>query len=395
MEKKQLIYFDNAATSWPKPEPVYKAAEHYLREICANPGRSGHTHAMFAERLVYETRERAALFLGAGENSEEIIFTLNATDSLNMALKGILEPGDHVVYTSMEHNSVLRPLGSLKRNGLIATTMVYCDPSGRLDPQDVKKALRPDTKLIVCTHASNVTGAVLPVKEISRLARENEVHFLLDAAQTAGSISLDLQEIKPHLAAFTGHKGLLGPPGVGLLYVCNGIKLKPWREGGTGSRSDEDRQPELMPEYLEAGTMNTTGLAGLNEGLKFIEKTGISAIARHERSLARMLRAGLQEIRKVKVFNPGEVSDPEMGMEQESVPVVSFIVEGADSGELGFILEQDYGILCRTGLHCAPYAHRTIGTFPRGTVRFSPGYFNREEEIEHALEAIRKIASSL
>jgi cysteine desulfurase/selenocysteine lyase len=383
MEKK-IIYFDNAATSWPKPDDVYRAAENYLRNGGANPGRSGHTRSIDADRLVFETRERAASVLGAGE-PEEIVFTFNATDSLNMAIKGVLEPGDHVIYTSLEHNSVLRPLGSLRRNGTITTTMISCDPSGNIDLQDIEKAILPSTRLIVCTHASNVIGTVLPVKEISNLARKNGVFFLLDAAQTAGSIPINLQEIKPHLAAFTGHKGLMGPPGVGLLYIRNGVRIKPWREGGTGSRSEEEQQPEMMPDYLEAGTMNTPGISGLNEGLKFIEKTGIPAISGHEFILAGKLREGLKEIRRVKLFEPGTEHHP--------VAVVSFIVEGIDSGELGYVLEQAYGILCRTGLHCAPCAHRTIGTFPQGTVRFSLGYFNREEQVDYALKAIREIVS--
>jgi cysteine desulfurase/selenocysteine lyase len=377
-----IIYFDNAATSWPKPEEVYKAAENYLRNGGANPGRSGHTRSIDADRLVYEARERAATILGAGE-PEEIVFTFNATDSLNMAIKGVLEPGDHVIYTSFEHNSVLRPLTSLRRNGTITATMIACDASGNIDIQDIEKAILPNTRLIVCTHASNVIGTVLPVKEISKLARNYGILFLLDAAQTAGSIPINLQEIKPHLAAFTGHKGLLGPPGVGLLYVRKGVSIKPWREGGTGSRSEEEQQPEMMPDYLEAGTMNTPGIAGLNEGLKFIEKTGISTITEREFRLAYKLRAGLRDIGRVKLFEPVR--------EHQSVAVVSFIVEGFDSGELGYVLEQAYGILCRTGLHCAPWAHRTIGSFPQGTVRFSLGYFNREEEVEHALKALREI----
>lgn len=384
---RKTVYFDNAATTWPKPEHVYKAAENCLRNTYANPGRSGHTRALSAERLVYETRERAASFLGVDEKPEQIIFTLNATDSLNMAIKGVLGPGDHVIYTAMEHNSVLRPLGALKRNGVITATMIPCDSKGHLDIQDIERAIRPSTKLIISTHASNVTGVVLPVREISKLAWEKGVYFLLDAAQTAGSLPLDLKKIKPHLAAFTGHKGLFGPPGVGLLYVHNGVRIKPWREGGTGSKSSEDRQPELMPEYLEAGTMNTPGLAGLNEGLKFIEKTGVSFIAAHELNLAQKLREGLQEIKGVKVFTPGAG--------HRSVAVISFIIAGVDCGELGFSLEQDYGILCRTGLHCAPGAHKMIGTFPQGTVRFSLGYFNRAGEVEHALNAVREIAFNL
>lgn len=383
MEEK-IVYFDNAATSWPKPDAVYRAAENYLRNGGANPGRSGHTRSVDADRLVFEARERAASILVAGE-PEEIVFTFNATDSLNMAIKGVLGLGDHVIYTSLEHNSVLRPLGSLRKNGTITTTMISCDPSGNIDLQDIQKAILPSTRLIICTHASNIIGTVLPVKEISNLAWNNGVFFLLDAAQTAGSIPINLQEIKPHLAAFTGHKGLMGPPGVGLLYVRKGVRIKPWREGGTGSRSEEEQQPAMMPDYLEAGTMNTPGIAGFNEGLKFIEKTGISAISGHEFILAGKLREGLKEIRRVKLFEPGT--------EHQPVAVVSFIVEGIDSGELGYVLEQAYGILCRTGLHCAPCAHRTIGTFPQGTVRFSLGYFNREEEVEHALKAIREIAS--
>lgn len=386
MTEKGIIYFDNAATSWPKPEGVYTAAERFLRHFGGSPGRSGHTRALVADRLVYETREKATSLLGAG-TPEEIVFTLNATDSLNMALKGVLEPGDHVVLTCMEHNSVLRPLGSLSRRGVITTTLVPADGSGCIDLEELEKAVGPKTKLIVSTHASNVTGRIMPVEEIGKLAEEKGVLFLLDAAQTAGVLPLDLGKIKPHLAAFAGHKGLLGPPGVGLLYVRKGVKIKPWREGGTGSRSEEDWQPEFMPDYLEAGTMNTTGLAGLYEGFKFIEETGVSAIREHEVKLASLLREGLREIKKVKVF--GSPRD------EDSVAVISFIVEGLDSGELGFILEQAYGILCRTGLHCAPYAHRALGTFPQGTVRFSLGYFNREEEVEHALAALREIVSQL
>ena len=382
MEEK-FIYFDNAATSWPKPEGVYKAAENYLRNSSANPGRSGHTRSIQADLLVYETRERAASFLGAAK-PEEIIFTLNATDSLNMAIKGVLEPGDHVIYTSFEHNSVLRPLGSLRNNGIITTTMVPCTDSDFL-VDEIKRAIRPETRLIIATHASNVTGMILPVAEISRLAWEKGVLFLLDAAQTAGSLPMSLQEIKPHLAAFTGHKGLLGPPGVGLLYVSEGTELKPWREGGTGSKSEEELQPDLMPDFLEAGTLNTPGLAGLNEGLKFIEETGISVIQQHESQLSGKLKEGLREINRVKVYNAEE--------EKPSAAVVSFTVEGLDSGELGYVLEQAYGILCRTGLHCAPNAHRTIGTFPQGTVRFSLGYFNSEEEVKEALRAVREITT--
>jgi cysteine desulfurase/selenocysteine lyase len=377
-------YFDNAATSWPKPEEVYTAAEKFMRHGGANPGRSGHTRALRADRLVYETRERAASFLGA-KRPEEIIFTLNATDSLNMAIKGVLEPGDHVIYTSMEHNSILRPLGALRQAKVITTTMISCDSAGQLDPADIEKAVLPETKLIISTNASNVTGGILPVKEVGQIAREKGILFLVDAAQTAGALPLDIGEIGADLAAFTGHKSLLGPPGVGLLYLRSGVKIKPWREGGTGSRSDEELQPEIMPDYLEAGTMNTAGIAGLNEGLKYLQKVGIRAVRQHEIKINRHFIGGLRELSGIRVYGSG---DPE-----QSVAVTSFTMEGIDSGELGYILEEAYGILSRTGLHCAPGAHRSIGTFPQGTVRFSFGCFTREEEIDYALNALKKIIS--
>ncbi len=385
MEKTlKSCYLDNAATSWPKPEAVYKAAEVFLRRGGANPGRSGHTRSLDADRLLFETRERAASFLGAAQ-PEEIIFTFNATDSLNMAIKGVLEPGDHVIYTSLEHNSVLRPLGSLRQRGVITTTMVSCDSSGWLDPQDIEKAIRPETRLIICTHASNIIGRILPVEEIGLLAKKKEILFLLDSAQTAGALPLDLSRIGADLAAFTGHKSLLGLPGVGLLYLRSGVKIKPWREGGTGSRSEDELQPEIMPDYLEAGTMNTVGIAGLNEGLKYLQKVGIETVREHEIALNRRLIDGLSEIKEVRVFGAKEP--------RKSVAVTSFTVEGIDSGELGYILEQGFGILSRTGLHCAPCAHRSIGTFPQGTVRFSLSCFTGEEEIDYALASLQEITS--
>ena len=383
---KPGIYFDNAATSWPKPEKVYLAAEAYLRYGGTNPGRSGHTRSLQADRVVYDTREKAASILGASV-PEEIVFTLNTTDSLNMAIKGFLEPGDHVIFTVFEHNSVLRPLGSLRRSNLITSTMVQAGSSGDILLDDIAQAIRPETRMIICNHASNVTGQILPVEEIGQLAGEKGIVFLLDAAQTAGAIPLDLQKIKPHMAAFAGHKSLLGPPGVGLLYIRKDVKIKPWREGGTGSRSEEDQHPEFMPDYLEAGTMNAPGLAGLYEGLCFVEEQGVSNIRDHEMKLAGLLRRGLRAIPGVKVFGPEE--------ESKSVAVVSFVVDGIDSGEMGFVLEQAFGILSRTGLHCAPNAHRAIGTFPQGTVRFSLGYFNTEVEVEQALKAVTEIAGRL
>lgn len=380
------IYFDNGATSWPKPEAVYGAAEQYLRTGGANPGRSAHARSLASERLLYESRERIAMFLGA-RKTEEIVYTLNATDSLNMAIKGILEPGDHVIYSPFEHNSVLRPLYSLRESGMISTTMLSGKGGDVVNADEFERAIRPDTKLLVCTHASNITGRIMPVQAIAAVAASRGVLFLLDAAQTAGAIPLNLQEIGVDMAAFTGHKSLLGPPGVGLLYLREGVSIKPWREGGTGSRSDEEKQPSFMPDYLEAGTMNAPGIAGLNEGLKYINETGVETIRNHELKLCQKLLAGLEQISGIKIFRVSSL--------ENYVAVVSFVMEGMDSGELGFILEEGYGILCRTGLHCAPQAHRSIGTFPGGTVRFSLGCFNTEQEVDHALQALSEIADRL
>ena len=380
------VYFDNGATSWPKPEGVYGAAEQYLRTGGANPGRSAHARSLASERLLYESRERIAMFLGA-RKTEEIVYTLNATDSLNMAIKGVLEAGDHVVYSPFEHNSVLRPLYSLRESGMITTTMLSGKGGDVVNADEFDRAIRPDTKLLLCTHASNITGRIMPVQAIAAVAASRGVLFLLDAAQTAGAIPLNLQEIGADMAAFTGHKSLLGPPGVGMLYLREGVSIKPWREGGTGSRSDEEKQPSFMPDYLEAGTMNTPGIAGLNEGLKYINDTGVETIRNHELKLCQKLLSGLEQIPGIKIFRGSSL--------ENYVAVVSFVMEGMDSGELGFILEEGYGILCRTGLHCAPQAHRSIGTFPGGTVRFSLGCFNTEQEVDHALQALSEIADRL
>ena len=382
--KMPHIYFDNAATSWPKPEAVYTAAERYLRSGGANPGRSAHTRSLASERLLYECRERASIFLGA-EKPERLIFTLNATDALNMAIKGVLQAGDHVVYSSFEHNSVLRPLFSLRESGLITTTMVSPTGYDLVDAEAFARAMRPETKLLICTHASNVTGRIMPVQAIAEVAAARGVFFLMDAAQTAGAIPVNVQQCGAHLAIFTGHKSMLGPPGVGLLYLREGVEIKAWREGGTGSRSDEERHPLFMPDYLEAGTMNTPGIAGLDEGLKFIAATGLQTIRAHELELCRTMLQGLEQIKGVQVFRSAAA--------QEYVAVISFVLKGMDSGELGYILEEGYGILCRTGLHCAPQAHRTLHTFPAGTVRFSFGFFNTQEEVETALKAIAQIAA--
>ncbi|NLC12185.1 MAG: aminotransferase class V-fold PLP-dependent enzyme [Firmicutes bacterium] len=380
--KAPNLYFDNAATTWPKPESVCRAVEANLRQSFGNPGRSGLSRSLESDRVVYQTRQKVADFFHI-EDPSRLVFAFNATDALNMAIKGLLNRGDHVIFTAMEHNSVLRPLGSLRRDGFITTTAVPCDKEGRPDLDYLEKAFTPRTKLVICSHASNVTGTILPVDTICLLAHQKGAFLLVDAAQSAGVLPIDLSLLEADLLAFTGHKGLLGPPGTGGLYVREGIDLKPWREGGTGSFSEEDLQPQVMPEKMEAGTLNTTGLAGLQAGIEFIQETGIDEIRRHELKMRRLLKSKLLALPGLTVYGPAD--------DAQCVGVLSFTVEGVDCGELGRLLEDPYGIITRTGLHCAPLAHKAIGTFPQGTVRLSPGYFTREEDVERVALALEEI----
>jgi len=383
-DKQYNLYFDNAATSWPKPEAVYRAAENYLRAVGGSPGRSSHRRSMEAGRLVLETRERLANFIGAGE-PERVAFAFNATDALNMAIKGVLKEGDHVIYTSLEHNSVLRPLGSLKRAGRITTTEIPVNREGLPDLDYLENSFTANTRMVICNHASNITGTILPVEEIAQIAHNKGALVLVDAAQTAGALPLDVNKMEVDLLALTGHKSLLGMPGTGALYVAEEIDIKPWREGGTGSHSEKDEHPWDMPERLEAGTMNSPGLAALNEGLKFIEQVGLKNIRHHEIKLAHRLQEGFEKIPGIKLYGPSSA--------EKKTAVISFTIEGVDSGELGFALEEGFGILSRTGLHCAPQAHSALGTFPQGSIRLSPGYFHTEEDLDYLLDCLKEIVS--
>ncbi len=378
------LYFDNAATSWPKPEGVYKAAEIQMRQGCGNPGRSGHTRTLDADRLIYRTREAVAELINVTDPSR-IIFALNATDALNIALKGFLHKGDHVLYTAMDHNSVLRPLGSLRREGVITSTLIPCSETGFPDLDFLEEAYQANTRLLVINHASNVTGTIAPLEKMIKSAHSREVNVLVDAAQTAGTVDIDAAALEIDMLAFTGHKSLLGSTGTGGLYVRKGIDLTPLREGGTGSQSELDMHPETMPERLEAGTLNNTGLAALLEGLKFIKQLGVAAIREHEIDIRTYLYEQLQSIPGVKLHGP---SDSYLAS-----CIVSFTINGADCGEIGYILESSYGILCRTGLHCAPLFHKAINTFPEGTVRLSPGFFTSKKDIDFLVSAIKDIAA--
>jgi len=375
-----VIYFDNAATSWPKPPGVMEAMCRCLEEAGANPGRSGHKMSLAAGKLVDAAREDVAALFNISE-PDRVIFTLNATDALNIAIKGVLGTGDHVITSSMEHNSVTRPLYGLREK--IEVTKVPCAPDGSLDSRQVERAIRPNTRAVIMTHASNVSGTIMPVKEIGGLAREADLIFIVDAAQTAGILDIDVRDMNIDLLAMPGHKGLMGPPGTGALFVGERVKLKPFREGGTGSKSAVPGQPDLLPEKYESGTLNSVGIAGLSAGITFIKQTGMQRIREHEAMLVRRFIEQAERIPGVKIFGPGK------GVER--VPVVSFLLEGKDTEAVGSALDQWYNIACRAGLHCAPDAHRTLGTFDSKLVRFGFSYFNTPEEVDFALQCLRDI----
>jgi cysteine desulfurase / selenocysteine lyase len=380
-----MIYLDNAATSWPKPETVPLAMAQFLREHGANPGRSGHALSIQAGRVVFETRERVASLFGH-RDPLSVVFTKNATEALNLALFGLLNPGDHVITSTMEHNSVLRPLRLLEGRG-VAVTRVPCGADGSLDPDDVARSLSTKTRLVVLSHASNVVGTLCPIREIGKWAAERELLFCVDAAQSAGACPIDMASMGIDLLAFTGHKSLYGPQGTGGLCIGERPKgrLRPLLYGGTGSLSDSDEHPAFLPDCFEAGTLNAVGLAGLAAGLAYVEEQGVEAIREHEVALAARLIAGLRAIPGVRVLGTGDA--------RRQTAVVSFNLDGWDCSEVAQTLEESAAVCCRAGLHCAPLAHRQLGTFPEGAVRFSLGLFNTETEITTALEALRLLAA--
>jgi len=378
------IYLDNAATSFPKPSQVVDAVEAALRLNAANPGRGGHQLSLQAGRLVMECREAAARFIGA-HDAARIAFTANATEAINLGLFGVLRPGDRVVTTSIEHNAVVRPLRALSENG-IEVVRVQSDPQGFVDPQAIRLACRPGTRLLVMTHCSNVTGTVQAIDEIGPWCRQQGILFMVDAAQSAGIIPIDVDRMEIDLLAVPGHKALLGPPGTGFLYVRQGLELRPLLYGGTGNFSQSERQPDEMPERLESGTLNTVGLAGLKAGLEFIETVGLERIRRHEQELLDRLVEGLSDVKGVSLYGP-------LGIDRH-IGALSFNVDALDPSLVGFRLDREYDICCRTGLHCAPQAHESIGSLPMGTVRLCPGYFNSAEDIERTLEAVRTIVAT-
>lgn len=385
-ERRRLIYLDNAATSWPKPSQVTEAMVHFMRDVGANPGRSAHRLSIAAARIIYQTREALAQLFNIADPLR-IVFGPNATEALNLALRGLLRPGDHVITSSMEHNSVMRPLRALEREG-VEVTVVPCSPQGFLDPADVEAAIKPNTKMIALNHASNVAGSLLPIAEVGQIARRHDLLLLVDAAQTAGAYPIDVITDHIDLLAFTGHKALYGPTGTGGLYIGERVNLEefePLKRGGTGSRSEREEQPDFLPDMYESGTQNTVGIAGLGAGVRFVLEQGVENIRRHEVELAQALIKGLSSIPGVRVYGG---HNPHC-----QTATISFNIEGMDPSEVGLRLDEEYSIMCRVGLHCAPAAHKTIGTFPTGTVRFGLGYFNTLEEVERAVEGVKQVAS--
>jgi cysteine desulfurase / selenocysteine lyase len=380
-----MIYFDNAATSWPKPPQVKEAMVRFMDEIGANPGRSGHILSIEAARVLHEARESLSLCFNV-KDSSRIVFTHNATESINLALKGLLKPEDHVITSSMEHNSVMRPLRDLEKKGF-ELSIIPCSKEGILNPREVEKKIQTNTKMIVLNHASNVTGTLLPIREVGLITRKHDLLFLVDAAQTAGASPIDMEEDGIDLLAFTGHKSLYGPQGTGGLVIgvrVNEKEMIPLKQGGTGSRSEFEEQPDFLPDRFESGTPNSVGIAGLLAGIQFVLNKGIEQIRKHEISLIEKLIEGLKRFPQIRLYGP------ENG--QDRAATLSFNVAHLSPSEVAFRLEREFGILCRPGLQCAPAAHRTIGTFPEGTVRFSLSYLNGEEHVDLALQAVSHLA---
>jgi cysteine desulfurase family protein len=380
-----MIYLDNAATSWPKPKEVIHAMCDFLENSGGNPGRSGHRLSISAARVVFNARESIAELFHISD-PQRVIFTSNITHALNLALFGLLKSGDRVVTSSIEHNSVMRPLRALEKEGT-RLTVVQCGLDGCLDLEAFRAAVTQGTRLVVVTHASNVMGTILPIKEIATIAHQAGALLLVDCAQTAGIIPIDQPALGIDLLAFTGHKGLYGPTGTGGLTIGERVdtsELRPLMRGGTGSRSEYEEQPDMLPDKYESGTCNSVGIAGLGAGIRWIQSIGVESIQAREAELNDLLLSGLQNIPGITVY--GTCDSLKM------TAVVSCRVAGQRVSEVGLTLDDEFGILCRVGLHCAPSAHKTIGTFPEGTIRLAPGIFTSPDDIHRVIATFEKIA---
>lgn len=374
------IYFDNAATSWPKPDVMIKAMIDFNSGVGANPGRSGHRLSVEASRIIFDAREAIASIMGA-DDPDSIVFMRNATEGLNTILRGFLKSGDHVITSSMEHNSVMRPLRAAEKEG-VELSIVKCSPAGDISPDDITASIKDNTRMIIITHASNVTGTIMPIAAIADIAGKHGITLCVDASQTVGSVPIDVINDGIDILVFTGHKSLYGPQGTGGFYIRKGLEksVEPLERGGTGSRSEFEEHPEFMPDRFESGTPNTIGIAGLGATAGYIYGIGIENIRNKEIGLTRMFMDGISSIEGVKVYG-----NPDAAMRTS---LVSFNIDGMTPSDVSYYLDERFNIMSRPGLHCAPSAHRTIGTFPYGTVRFSFGLFTTEEEIDAAVKAI-------
>ncbi|HKL13278.1 MAG TPA: aminotransferase class V-fold PLP-dependent enzyme [Halanaerobiales bacterium] len=378
------VYLDNAATTRYKPQTVIDKMTNFMTELNCSPGRGGYECAIQAGREIMDTRFLISDFFNAGE-VESILFTKNVTESLNILIKGLLKEGDHVVTTSLEHNAALRPLNQLEEKNIIEVSYVQADKKGILNPSLIEEAIQDNTKLIILNHASNVTGTILPAEEVGKIAKKHDIFYALDTAQTAGVIDINFKKFNLDFLGFTGHKSLLGPQGTGGMAISERLaeEMETLIAGGTGSMSETVKQPDFLPDKFESGTLNTPGIIGLKAGIEYINKVGIKSIHNHEIRLLKMFLDELKNIDKITVYGSTDIN--------KKVPTVPLTIKGYDLGELGFKLAEKFGIMVRSGLHCAPLAHKTIGTFPDGALRFSIGWHTTEEDIEYTLETLAKL----
>ncbi|APF26571.1 aminotransferase class-V family protein [Clostridium sporogenes] len=382
------IYLDNAATTYPKPEKVYSSILNYMKNVGASPGRGGYENALTGDRMVYKCRQ-SLINLFNFNKIENVVFTSNITASLNILIKSIVKDGWHVITSSMDHNSVIRPLVSLEKSNKIKLDILNCSEEGLINIEDFKSAIKDNTKLVVLSHASNIVGTIQPLETIGKICKEKGIYFIIDSAQTAGVLPLDFQNLNCNALAFTGHKALLGPQGIGGFIIddkLNNIATN-FIEGGTGSLSESTLQPDFLPDKFESGTMNTPGIAGLLAGIEYINEEGLNTIKEREEYLSREFINGLLNIDSIKVYGPLDAS--------LRTATISINSSKIDNSELGFLLDSEFGIMVRTGLHCAPLAHKTIGSFPQGTLRFSFGAFNDIKDINYALYALNSILSRM
>ncbi len=382
------IYLDNAATTYPKPEKVYSSILNYMKNVGASPGRGGYENALIGDRMVYKCRQ-SLINLFNFNKIENVIFTSNITASLNILIKSIVKDDWHVITSSMDHNSVIRPLVSLEKSNKIELDILDCSEEGLINIEDFKNTIKDNTKLVVLSHASNIVGTIQPLETIGKICKEKGIYFIIDSAQTAGVLPLDFQNLNCNALAFTGHKALLGPQGIGGFIIddkLNNIATN-FIEGGTGSLSESTLQPDFLPDKFESGTMNTPGIAGLLAGIEYINEEGLNIIKEREEYLSREFINGLLNIDSIKVYGPLDAS--------LRTATISINSSKIDNSELGFLLDNEFGIMVRTGLHCAPLAHKTIGSFPQGTLRFSFGAFNDIKDINYALYALNSILSRM